>query len=178
MALKSKVIDSKKLHLISCLTRAYGYKLRFKVGGEFGYELTIWGANKPGLAPDLLAGGMGYTEEEAIDNCFEDCKDQKKLLGTLTNPWIEFENEDDLDITLTLMGHHPSYEPVHMKPIDFDKWEVGPEDGAPIILVAPPDPNKKVDHRGFDNSGYQKDKSGLSGFDFEGMMSSMGLKGK
>lgn len=142
MALGPKVIDNKKLHLISCLTRAYGYKLRLIIGGEFGYELSIWGNKSVGLAEELLAGGQGYDVEEAIDNCFEDCKDQKKLLASDACQWIEFHDEMDLDVTLTLMGHHPDYEPVHMKCIDFNKWEVGPEDGKPIILVAQPDPSK------------------------------------
>ena len=143
MALVPKVIDNKKLYLISCLTRAYGYKLRLIIGGEYGYELSIWGNKSIGLGEELLAGGQGYDVEEAIENCFEDCKDQKKLLASDTCQWIEFHDETDLDVTLTLMGYHPKYEPVHMKCIDFNKWEVGPEDGKPIVLVAQPDPSKK-----------------------------------
>lgn len=152
MAIAPKVIDNQQLHLLSCLARAYGYHLRLMMTTEL-YEIALLGKPRSvGLAEELLAGGQGYSIDEAIENCFLDCKDQQKLLGTETCPWIEFNSPEELDVTLTLMGHHPTYEPVHMRAIDFNRWEVGPEDGKPIILCALPEKGKKVDHSAIDRA--------------------------
>lgn len=137
MSLKPKVVDNKVLHLLSCLAYAHGHHLCLSVMTTGIHEVAIYGdPHADGLPRDLLCGGQGYSLDEAIENCFLDCKDNYRLLGSEFNPCASFNSLEELDINLTLMGFRPSYEPVCMQAIDLNKWEAGLGEGNPPIIVS------------------------------------------
>lgn len=103
------------MHLICGLAREYGYTVQLQITSEMHIIRLKEGWKE-------MAGGGGYDIDEAVENCFLDIIDLKNVLGT-DSKRITFENEDELEINLTLMGQNFTGDTVTLNPVDFDKWE-------------------------------------------------------